>query len=119
MFGALTSSFSASGLLGAATPDDPPPKKAPPRKYSYAPTPLNYLSRAAISLEYASLRYQSHCPLGMYVIPFAEDPSIWDATLFIHQGESHGIHLRILVLKNYGPRLLHRLNPKVSFDVSP
>ena len=98
MFGALTSSFSASGLLGAATPDDPPPKKAL-RKSSCAPTPLNHLSRAAISLEYASLRYQSHCPLGMYVIPFAEDPSIWDATLFIHQGESHGIHLRILFLK--------------------
>ena len=33
----------------------------------------------------------------MYVIPFTEDPSIWDAVLFIHQGESsHGIHLRIL-----------------------
>ncbi|KAI9513350.1 UBC-like protein, partial [Russula earlei] len=44
------------------------------------------LSRAAISFEYASLRYQSHCPLGMYVIPSPNDPSIWDAILFIHQG---------------------------------
>jgi hypothetical protein len=24
----------------------------------------------------------------MYVIPFADDPFIWDAVLFIHQGES-------------------------------
>ncbi|KAI0278860.1 ubiquitin-conjugating enzyme/RWD-like protein, partial [Russula aff. rugulosa BPL654] len=58
----------------------------PPRKSSSTPTPLNHLSRAAISLEYASLRYRSHCPLGMYVIPFTENPSIWDAVLFIHQG---------------------------------
>src|SRR6267154_3617496 len=93
MFGALTSSFSGSssgsgfGLLSAGTSDDPPPKNAP-RKSSSGPTPLNHLSRAAISLEYASLRYQSHCPLGMYVIPLTEDPSIWDAVLFIHQGES-------------------------------
>ena len=32
----------------------------------------------------------------MYVIPFTENPSIWDAVLFIHQGESHRIHARIL-----------------------
>ena len=101
MFGALlTSSFSGSssgsgsGLLNrdADTPDTPP-KKALPRKCSTVPTSLNHLSRAAISLEYASLRYQSHCPLGMYVIPFAEDPSVWDAILFIHQGEPHRIIL--------------------------
>ncbi|KAI0307120.1 ubiquitin-conjugating enzyme/RWD-like protein [Multifurca ochricompacta] len=47
---------------------------------------VNHLSRATISLEYASLRYQFHCPLGMYVIPFVDDLSIWDAVLFIHQG---------------------------------
>ena len=91
MFGALTSSFSGSssgsGLLNTNTADDPP--KRAPRKLSSAPaTSLNPLSRVAISLEYASLRYQSHCPLGMYVIPFAADPFIWDAVLFIHQGES-------------------------------
>ncbi|KAF8484720.1 UBC-like protein [Russula ochroleuca] len=88
MFGALTSSFSGSssgsGLLSASTADDPPKKT--PRKSSTGPPSLNTLSRVAISLEYASLRYQSHCPLGMYVIPFADDPFIWDAVLFIHQG---------------------------------
>src|SRR5258708_30555177 len=99
MFGALTyslsfagsSSGSQAGLLSAGAP----PKKTP-RISGSGSTSLNYLSRAAISLEYASLRYQSHCPLGMYVIPFAEDPSIWDAILFIHQGEFHRsrIHLR-------------------------
>jgi hypothetical protein len=118
MFGALTSSFSGSssgsGLLSASTADDPPKKT--PRKSSTGPPSLNTLSRVAISLEYASLRYQSHCPLGMYVIPFADDPFIWDAVLFIHQGEvcipfvSYHTHSEA--------RLLHRLHPKVSFDVS-
>jgi len=28
----------------------------------------------------------------MYVIPFADDPFIWDGTLFLHQGEPGRIH---------------------------
>ena len=119
MFGALTSSFSGSssgsGLLSASTADDPPKKT--PRKPSSGPPSLHALSRVAISLEYASLRYQSHCPVGMYVIPFANDPFIWDAVLFIHQGE-----LRVPFVRSYHihseARLLHRLHPKISFDVS-
>ncbi|KAJ3742664.1 UBC-like protein [Lentinula detonsa] len=43
-------------------------------------------ARAAISLEYASLRNRSHCPLGLYVVPTAENLLVWDAVLFIHQG---------------------------------
>ncbi|KAJ3979619.1 UBC-like protein [Lentinula detonsa] len=43
-------------------------------------------ARAAISLEYASLRNRSHCPLGLYVVPTAETLLVWDAVLFIHQG---------------------------------
>ena len=118
MFGALTSSFSGSssgsGLLSASTADDPPKKT--PRKPSSGPPSLHTLSRVAISLEYASLRYRSHCPLGMYVIPFADDPFIWDAVLFIHQGE-----LRVPLVSYHAhseARLLHRLHPKISFDVS-
>ncbi|KAH9977731.1 hypothetical protein BGW80DRAFT_1283920 [Lactifluus volemus] len=76
----------ASPLLPAATPPKLAPRKSLPSTSTLAPS-VNHLSRAAISLEYASLRYQSHCPLGMYVIPFVDDPSIWDAVLFIHQGE--------------------------------
>lgn len=97
MFGALTPSLpsfsgSASVLLGSGTASTPPKQTArrstsgPP---SIGPGPI---SRATISLEYASLRYQSHCPLGMYVIPFADDPFIWDGALFIHQGEPDRIH---------------------------
>ncbi|KAJ4489918.1 UBC-like protein [Lentinula aciculospora] len=43
-------------------------------------------ARATISLEYASLRNRSHCPLGLYVVPAAETILVWDAVLFIHQG---------------------------------
>ncbi len=79
MFGALT--LSGSGLpVGTSRPKSiPKPRPSTPS--------VDPFSRVAISLEYASLRYQSHCPLGMYVIPLAGDPSIWDAVLFIHQGE--------------------------------
>lgn len=118
MFGALTSSFSGSssgsGLLSASTADDPPKKT--PRKPSSGPPSLHTLSRVAISLEYASLRYQSHCPVGMYVIPFADDPFLWDAVLFIHQGE---LRVPFVSYRTHSEaRLLHRLHPKISFDVS-
>lgn len=44
------------------------------------------VTRTAVALEYASLRYQEHCPLGMYVVPTAESIMIWEAVLFVHQG---------------------------------
>ena len=84
MFGALT-------LSGSGSSKQPPPRRKSSPKLRPStqaqPPAVNPLSRAAISLEYASLRYQSHSPLGMYVVPLIGDPSIWDAVLFIHQGE--------------------------------
>ncbi|KAI0315978.1 ubiquitin-conjugating enzyme/RWD-like protein [Amylostereum chailletii] len=47
---------------------------------------LSTVSRAAIAFEYASLRYEAHCPLGMYVLPNTDDNSVWDLVLFVHQG---------------------------------
>lgn len=92
MFGAFTPSLPSFSALSGSSPGTgtPPPKQAPRKSAPsiHAPS-VNHLSRAAISLEYTSLRYQSHCPLGMYIIPFADDPSIWDAVLFIHQGEPY------------------------------
>ncbi|KAI0080882.1 UBC-like protein [Panus rudis PR-1116 ss-1] len=44
------------------------------------------LTRTAVSLEYASLRYPNHCPTGMYVVPSPESILIWDAVFFVHQG---------------------------------
>jgi hypothetical protein len=44
------------------------------------------LTRTAVCLEYASLRFQRHCPLGMYVVPSVESILFWDAVLFVHQG---------------------------------
>lgn len=40
----------------------------------------------AIALEYASLRYQGHCPLGMYVTPSDDSLLVWDLVFFVHQG---------------------------------
>ena len=94
MFGGLT--LSASGSSKQPLPQ-PRRKSSPkPRSSNQAQPPtVNPLSRVAISLEYASLRYQSHCPLGMYVVPLIGDPSIWDAVLFIHQGEL--CHVRVYI----------------------
>ena len=44
------------------------------------------LARTAIALEYASLRHDGHCPLGMYVTPSPESLLVWDAIFFVHQG---------------------------------
>lgn len=45
------------------------------------------LTRTAVSLEYASLRYNGHCPLGMYITPSPDNLLVWDAVFFVHQGE--------------------------------
>lgn len=45
------------------------------------------LTRTAVSLEYAALRYSGHCPLGMYVTPSTGDLLVWDAVFFVHQGQ--------------------------------
>ncbi|KAH7929425.1 UBC-like protein [Leucogyrophana mollusca] len=47
---------------------------------------INPVIRAAISLEYASLRHHQHCPTGMYVIPSAVTILVWEAAFFVHQG---------------------------------
>ncbi|KAJ6613480.1 ubiquitin-conjugating enzyme/RWD-like protein [Mycena sp. CBHHK59/15] len=44
-----------------------------------APNAIDPVTRTAISLEYASLRYREHCTLGMYVVPSPETLMVWDA----------------------------------------
>src|ERR1700722_12336824 len=64
-------------------------QKLNPASHSKAPSQeasASSIARTAVSLEYASLRYKGHCPLGMYVIPSAESLLVWDAVLFVHQG---------------------------------
>ncbi|KAE9410493.1 UBC-like protein [Gymnopus androsaceus JB14] len=67
-----------------------PPSRAKSQSISHRPSqpaePATPAARAAISLEYASLRNRSHCPLGLYCLPSTESIMIWDAVLFIHQG---------------------------------
>ncbi|KIJ70586.1 hypothetical protein HYDPIDRAFT_77782 [Hydnomerulius pinastri MD-312] len=48
---------------------------------------INPVTRAAISIEYASLRHNNHCPTGMYITPTAESILTWDAVLFVHKGK--------------------------------
>lgn len=57
----------------------------------------------------------------MYVIPFADDPFIWDGALFIHQGEPGRIHPYPLEKLKVFPeaRLLHRFHPQVQIDIPP
>ncbi|KAH7914236.1 UBC-like protein [Hygrophoropsis aurantiaca] len=47
---------------------------------------INPVTRAAISLEYASLRHHRHCPTGMYVIPSSATILVWEVAFFVHQG---------------------------------
>jgi len=49
-------------------------------------TTTNPVTRTAVSLEYASLRHNGHCPLGMYIVPSMENLLVWDAVFFVHQG---------------------------------
>lgn len=46
------------------------------------------IATAEVSMEYAALKNEDHCPKGMYVIPSAESVLIWDAVLFVHQGQT-------------------------------
>jgi hypothetical protein len=52
-----------------------------------ADTATSPVTRTAVSLEYASLCYNMHCPLGMYVVPSIENLLVWDAVFFVHQGK--------------------------------
>jgi len=49
-------------------------------------TTTNPVTRTAVSLEYASLRHNEHCPLGMYIVPSTENLLVWDAVFFCHKG---------------------------------
>jgi len=51
---------------------------------------ISPVTRAAISIEYASLRHDKHCPTGVYVTPSTESVLIWDAVLFVHKGDYAG-----------------------------
>jgi len=63
------------------------PRVEPQKKsVTIAPDAMDPLTRTTLSLEYASLQHQDHCPLGMYVVPSPESLLVWDAVFFVHQG---------------------------------
>ena len=66
----------------------PPKQKHTPasRTFQVVQDAVSAVTRAAVSLEYASLRYKKHCPLGIYIVPSLESILVWDAVLFVHQG---------------------------------
>jgi hypothetical protein len=45
------------------------------------------VARSTVSVEYAALMGSGHCPLGMYILPSPDNLFVWDAVLFVHQGE--------------------------------
>ena len=71
--------------LGAASKTGARTRLAAPNDFQVVDT-FNPVARTAVSLEYASLRHNNHCPLGMYVVPSAEDILVWDSVVFIHRG---------------------------------
>ncbi|KAI6047203.1 UBC-like protein [Pisolithus marmoratus] len=58
---------------------------------------LHPATRAALSSEYASLRYNKHCPSGMYITPTADNILVWDGVLFVHKGYYAGSVLKFTV----------------------
>ncbi|KAF8559129.1 UBC-like protein [Imleria badia] len=74
-------SRNASSKLAATTAET----TAPASEASISP-----VTRAAISIKYASLRHDRHCPTGMYITPSTESMLIWDAVLFVHKGNYAG-----------------------------
>ncbi|CCL99410.1 uncharacterized protein FIBRA_01428 [Fibroporia radiculosa] len=85
-----------SGLVASPTIDLSSPTKSRQRPGSRIPSSTSAttlvesaspaLTRTAVSLEYAALRYTGHCPLGMYITPSVTDLLVWDAVFFVHQG---------------------------------
>ncbi|KAF8195940.1 ubiquitin-conjugating enzyme/RWD-like protein [Mycena galopus ATCC 62051] len=69
---------------------------------------MDPLTRTTLSLEYASLQHQDHCPLGnstgMYVVPSPESLLVWDAVFFVHQGRYYAdaiLKFRLTFPSNY------------------
>lgn len=46
------------------------------------------LAMTEVSMEYAALKNDDHCPKGMYIIPSSDSVLSWDGVLFVHQGAS-------------------------------
>ncbi|EKM80305.1 hypothetical protein AGABI1DRAFT_73378 [Agaricus bisporus var. burnettii JB137-S8] len=64
---------------------------------SDVPSAPSIVAQTALSLEYASLRHQNHCPLGIYIVPSPDSLFVWDAVLYTHQGYYAGAILRFRV----------------------
>ncbi|EPQ59219.1 UBC-like protein [Gloeophyllum trabeum ATCC 11539] len=69
-------------------PPSEPRSKARPTGTSSVPASdaqsASAVAKTAISLEYASLRYRGHCPLGMYITPSPDNLLVWDGVFFVH-----------------------------------
>jgi len=101
-------SRNASSKLAFATVDP----TAPASEVS-----INPVTRAAISIEYASLRHDKHCPTGMYVTPSSESMLVWDAVLFVHKGEWWQFRDQTSLNSRVLSRRLCRLRPQVCHGV--
>ena len=71
--------------LGAGKTKSSLVKPLPPTLRGPLSTP-NSVSCVVILTEYPLLRYNKHCPSGMYVTPSLDNIFVWDAVLFVHKG---------------------------------
>jgi hypothetical protein len=79
--------FFGSSPVDMSKARQPPPAStsrtallAPPS----APPSVDLLT--LVGREYANLRNQSHCPLGMYIVPSVASLLLWDGVFFVHKG---------------------------------
>lgn len=95
------------------------PQQKPSESQSQPDAVPSPVVNTAIALEYASLRYQGHCPLGMYVTPSDDSLLIWDLVLFVHQGASlRTPSIRDDLSRDRSTRLLCRLRAQVPTEIS-
>jgi len=72
-------------------------KPAPTTDLDTNQSSISPVAHAAISIEYASLRHDRHCPTGIYVAPSTESMLIWDAVLFVHKGHYAGSVFKFVI----------------------
>lgn len=67
---------------------------------------ISPIVRSAVAIEFASIRHEGHCPLGLYVLPNEANFMVWDGVFFVHQGyyADAVLKFRILFPNNYPER---------------
>ncbi|CAO3657924.1 unnamed protein product [Rhizopus stolonifer] len=59
--------------------------------------------RYELMTEFINLKNDSHCPLGVYVMPSSENLYVWYGVIFVHQGHYHSgvFKFRLAIPESY------------------